>query len=117
MTNFSFNEMSRKDLRISLTLWGVMMFISFVMMPLFQVVQFGPRLLSWFWLSLPLGTGGALLLTASSRFVAISHDRGGHRETKSLKSIIGQFGGVLGLVGILFPLLVVVADYLTRSFR
>lgn len=117
MTNFSFNELSRKDLRIALTLWGVIMFISFVVMPLFQVVQFGTRLLSWFWLSLPLGIGGALLLTASSRFVAISHDRGGHRETKSLKSMIGQLGGILGLAGILFPLLVVVTDFLTRSFR
>jgi hypothetical protein len=76
----------------------------------------GDRLTTWFWLSLPLGIGGALLLAASSRFVAISHERGGHREAKSLKSIIGQFGGIFGLVGILFPLIMVVGDFIGRSF-
>ncbi len=84
-------------------------------MPAMGAIQPGERMRAWFSLSIPLGLGGAFLLSFSSRFVAITHERAG-MGSKSLANFIGQFGGWLGFAGITFPFFMVVSEFLTKAF-
>jgi hypothetical protein len=111
---FSFAELGRKDFLTGLTLWVVLEFFSFVILPALGAIAPGERLKIWFSLSIPLGLGGAFLLGASSRFVAITNERAAS-SNKLLLSILGQFGGWIGLAGILFPFVMVTTEFFART--
>jgi hypothetical protein len=110
--NFSFDEVQRKDLFIALALWVAVEFISFLFFPVTGLISPGDKLRGWFLISLPLGIGGALLLSSSSRFMALANEQR-QGNAKSLLQILGQFGGWIGLVGILYPLWMACFEFFT----
>jgi cytochrome c oxidase assembly factor CtaG len=109
----TFDELGRKDFLSGLLLWVVIMVVSFLLLPALGAIQPGERLSLWFALSLPLGIGGAFLLGSSSRFVAITNERSSS-NSKTLLSLLGQFGGWIGLAGILFPFVMVTGEFFAR---
>jgi hypothetical protein len=113
MNHFSFDELQRKDLLIALGLWVTVELVSFIFFPAVALINPGDRLKTWFLISVPLGLGGALLISASSRFLAMSHDQSAG-TTKMLFIILGQFGGWIGLVGILFPFFMVCSEFFSN---
>jgi hypothetical protein len=112
---FAFDELGRKDFLSALGLWVVIEFVSFILLPAFGAIEPGERMRAWFSLSLPLGIGGAFLIGASSRFVAVTNERAAS-GSKSLLSLLGQFGGWIGLAGILFPFVMVVGEFFAKTF-
>lgn len=109
----SFDDLGRKDFLTGLLLWVVIMIVSFLLMPALGAIEPGERLSLWFSLSLPLGIGGAFLLGSSSRFMAITNERSSG-SGKSLRSLLGQFGGWVGLAGILFPFVMVTGEFFAK---
>jgi hypothetical protein len=109
MNNFSFDELQKKDLLTALGLWLVVEGVSFILFPTLGLINPGARLRTWFLLSVPFGLGGAALLSMSSKFVATA----GFRPQRRLSELIGQFGGWIGLAGILFPFIVVCIEFFT----
>ncbi|MBD1824568.1 hypothetical protein H6F51_19045 [Cyanobacteria bacterium FACHB-DQ100] len=107
MSNFSFDDLQKKDLLTALGLWLVVEAVSFVLFPTLGLINPGARLRTWFLLSLPFGLGGAALVSMSSQFVA----QVGDQPRKKLSSLIGQFGGWIGLAGIMFPFFVVCLEF------
>jgi hypothetical protein len=114
MKQFSFDELGRKDFFIGLVLWIVIELVSFLVLPGLGVIQSGPRLKTWFFLSLPFGVAGAFLLGISSRFIALTQERG--RGPRSLQSFLGQFGGGIGIAGIVFPFVMVTLEFFAKIF-
>ncbi|MCU0552207.1 MAG: hypothetical protein MUC48_22985 [Leptolyngbya sp. Prado105] len=110
MNNFSFDELQKKDLLTALGLWLVVEIVSFVLFPTVGLINPGARLRTWFLLSIPFGLGGAVLLSMSSRFVATA----GNRPQRRLSELLGQFGGWIGLAGILFPFVMVCIEFFTN---
>jgi hypothetical protein len=113
MNNFSFDEIQRKDLFIALGLWVVVECIGFWFFPVTGLISPGEKLKGWFWLSLPLGIGGALLLSSSSRFMALANERQSD-STKSIFQFLGQFGGWIGLAGILYPMWMACVEFFSN---
>lgn len=115
MSNFSFDDLWRRDFLRGLGLWIVIEIVSFLLLPGLGAIQPGDRLKFWFGLSIPLGIGGALLLGGSSRFVALTNERAAS-GSKTLLSLLGQFGGSIGIAGILFPFIMAAGEFLAKIF-
>jgi hypothetical protein len=115
MSNFSFDDLLRRDFLRGLGLWIVIEIISFLVLPGIGAIQPGDRLKVWFGLSIPLGIGGALLLGGSSRFVAITNERTAS-GSKTLLSLLGQFAGSIGIACILFPFVMAAGEFLAKIF-
>jgi cytochrome c oxidase assembly factor CtaG len=115
MQNFRFEDLDKKDFLLAFGLWIVMEVVSFVIFPGIRLINPAGRLGAWFALSLPLGLGGAFLVGASSRFVAAANERAPGR-TKTWLNWLGQFGGWIGLAGVMFPLVTVMIEFLTKAF-
>jgi hypothetical protein len=114
MNNTSLDNIQRKDLITSLSLWGVSQFVGFAMFPALQLIHpKGDVIRSWFLTSLPIGLGGILLMVASSRVVNDLNQRTGN-NVKTLISIAAGFAGWLALAGILYPLIVVCTEFFTK---
>lgn len=111
-----FEELLRKDLMSSLGLWFLVEFISFLVLPALMGIDFGDRLKNWFSLSIPLGIGGAIFLSMSSRFMAVNNERNSG-SSKQLSGILGQAIGILGFLGILFPFLMVTGEFISSIFN
>lgn len=109
----NFDELGRKDFLTGLLLWVVLMFVSFLVLPAIGAIQPGERMNTWFALSLPLGIGGAFLLGFSSRFMAITNERASS-GSKSLLAIVGQFGGWIGMAGVLFPFVMATSEFFAK---
>jgi hypothetical protein len=110
MNYFSFDDIQRKDLFTALGLWLTIELVSFVFFPLVGLINPGARLKTWFLISLPLGVGGAMLISLSSRFMAIATEQV-QKSSKPIYRILGQFGGWIGLAGILFPFYMVCVEF------
>ncbi len=110
MNNFYLNEIQRKDLFTALTLWIVVELVSFIFFPAVGLINPGVRLRAWFVISVPLGVGGAILISATSRFLAVMNDSI-KREYRFIYGFLGQFGGWIGLAGVLFPFLMVCVEF------
>ncbi|MBW4472307.1 MAG: hypothetical protein KME45_18170 [Stenomitos rutilans HA7619-LM2] len=115
MSNFSFDDLLRRDFLRGLGLWIVIEIVSFLVLPGLGAIQPGDRLKFWFGLSIPLGIGGALLLGGSSRFVALTNERMASGN-KTLLTLLGQFGGSIGIAGILFPFVMAAGEFLAKIF-
>jgi hypothetical protein len=109
MNRFSFDELQRRDILTALGLWLTVEFVSFVVFPMLGVISPGVRLRIWFLLSLPLGIGGAILIGTSSGLMQIANQVA--RNVKPLYRILGQFGGWIGLVGVMFPFLMAMVEF------
>ncbi|WP_058998169.1 hypothetical protein [Leptolyngbya sp. NIES-2104] len=107
MNNFSFDDLQKKDLLTALGLWLVVEAVSFVLFPTIGLINPGARLRTWFLLSVPFGLGGAALISMSSGVLAAAGERG----QRKIGSLIGQFGGWIGLAGIMFPFVVVCIEF------
>lgn len=116
MRRFSFEDLAKKDFLASITMWVVLEVVSFIVFPALRLIQPGNRLQTWFWISVPLGLGGALLIGGSSQFVAMINDRA-IRTNKPLLVWLGQAVGWVGITGILFPLLMVCIEFLSEVVR
>lgn len=110
---FSFEDLGRKDLFTGLTLWVVIELVSFLLLPSMMGIDFGDRLGAWFTLSIPLGIGGAFLLSSSSRFMAINNERSSGTN-KSVFAVLGLFAGWFGIAGIVFPFVMVAGEFLSK---
>ncbi|MGP1384645.1 MAG: hypothetical protein ACTS2F_13865 [Thainema sp.] len=106
------NDLTRKDFWNALGLWAGMEMFGFVVCPLLNVIEFSDRSFIWFASSLPLGIGGALLVSISSRFLTISNRRR-RGMTKQMELLVGHIIGSVGLLGVMFPLLMVILEFLT----
>lgn len=115
MSNFSFDDLWRKDFLKGIVLWIVIEIVSFLILPGIGAIQPGDRLKFWFGLSIPLGLGGSFLLGGSSRFVALMNERASSGRKKVL-SLLGQFSGSIGLAGIVFPFVMVTGEFLAKIF-
>ena len=115
MSNFSFDDLWRKDFLKGVGLWVFIEIVSFLILPGIGAIQPGDRLKFWFGLSIPLGLGGAFLLGGSSRFIALMHERA-VSSNKMILSLLGQFGGSIGLAGIVFPFVMVAGEFLAKIF-
>lgn len=112
MNNFSVDELTKKDFLTCLGMWIVIELVCFLLFPALKFVQApGDLLRTWFITSIPLGLGGAFLSAASSRFLAIAND-GERRSDRGSKILIGQIMGLLGILGIGFPLFVIGFEFI-----
>jgi hypothetical protein len=106
-------DLQNKDFWTSLALWLGIEVLSFVIFPILGLINPGDRIRAWFLTSIPLGVGGAFLISASSRFLADSNTT---QKSKGVPSLLGQFGGGIGLGGILYPFAMVVVEYMAKAF-
>lgn len=113
MNHFSFDDIQRKDLFTALGLWLTVELVSFVFFPLVGLINPGARLRTWFLISIPLGVGGALLMSLSSRFMAIASETN-QKSSKPMYRLLGQFGGWIGLAGIMFPFYMVCVEFFSN---
>jgi hypothetical protein len=116
MPKFHLQELSRKDLVSSLTLWLVIEVVSFCFLPVLMQMNLGDRLHTWFLTSIPLGIGGVLLMGASSRFVGEIRESS-YEGSKALVATLGQAASVLALIGILYPFLMVAGAFFDKAFK
>jgi cytochrome c oxidase assembly factor CtaG len=114
----SFGELGliEKDFLTALGLWIVLEVLCFWLAPHYNLIQPGDRLPLWFLTSLPLGIGGAILIGASSQFMASSHQQDA-KTTKIFLNSIGQLAGGIGLAGVLFPLMMVALEFVVKTFN
>lgn len=113
MQNSPFEDLHKKDFLTALKLWVAIEVISFWFLPTLQPIEAESRMRLWMVISVPLGLGGAVLIAASSQFVAHTGylAKGGG---KKLLSTVGQFAGLFGLTGVLFPLIVVTIELMSQ---
>ncbi|OLP20262.1 hypothetical protein BST81_00520 [Leptolyngbya sp. 'hensonii'] len=114
MNNSPFENLTKKDLIASFKIWLMMELTGFVIFPVLRLIQNLEKLQNWFLISLPLGIGGMLLIAASSQFISTVSERHANRTDKGLSILVGQVGGWVGSAGIMFPLIVVVSQFLTE---
>lgn len=110
MNYFSLNELQRKDLLTALGLWLTIELVSFVLFPMLGLIDPDARLRTWFLISVPLGVGGAILIGASSRSMAVLSEKGSKR-TRLIQTWMAQFGSWVGLAGIMFPFVMVCREF------
>ncbi|HEY9847366.1 MAG TPA: hypothetical protein V6D03_14370 [Candidatus Caenarcaniphilales bacterium] len=96
-------EVAQKDFFSALTVWLILEVFSFALLPGFSLIETQNKQSAWFFVSVPLGIVGAILVGVSSQLVYFSQERLQGRNKKSLMWL-GLFGGWLGLAGIGFPL-------------
>jgi hypothetical protein len=112
-----FRELSlaEKDFLVALGLWLVLEGVGFFLAPRFGLIDPGERLMHWFFVSMPVGIVGAILIGASSQAV----DAFNHRKTGTQKLMLiflGQVAGGVGLAGVMFPLVMVLLEFLVKTF-
>ncbi|KGF72984.1 hypothetical protein DO97_02665 [Neosynechococcus sphagnicola sy1] len=86
------------------------------MAPYFNLISPGDRLSPWLFTSVPLGIGGAVLIGASSYFISDTSSRLQGTQ-KTLMVWLGQAGGGLGLVGVMFPLLMIALEFILQTVK
>jgi len=113
MSNFTVDELAKRDFFNCLGVWIVLEFASFILLPRIGLIDPVNRLQAWLYTSVPLGIAGAILSAASSRFLAIANDRYTGSQ-KSSRMLMGQIMGGIGLVALIFPLLFVVVEFFAK---
>ena len=101
------NSQSRKDLFVCLGIWLSLEVIGFGILPALGLGQPRSNLQSWFWVSLLLGIGGAVLTAASGQLADFLQSERSVRRQRRLQSVAVSLVSWLGLFGIGFPLFVI----------
>jgi hypothetical protein len=114
MGNDFLDNLQRRDLVSSLILWGVAEFVGLWLFPQLGLIRPSPEVFrTWVLRSLPLGIGGALLISLTSGMVRHSRDQ--VNPAKTLIAFLAGVGGWVGLVGIVYPLIVSCAEFFTNG--
>ncbi|WP_448562630.1 hypothetical protein [Trichothermofontia sp.] len=111
-----FESLSRKDTISAFLLWLCMAFVGFILLPSLGIIQPEGRLFIWVATGIPLGLGGSLLVGASSEFIA-SANRADPGITKQVLIWAGQAAGWLGLMGVMYPVLMVALEFFAKSIQ
>ncbi len=111
-----FESLSRKDAISAFLLWLFMAFMGFILLPTLGVIRPEGRLFIWIATGIPLGLGGAILVGASSEFVA-SANRAEPGLTKQALIWAGQAAGWLGLMGVMYPVLMVALEFFAKAIQ
>ncbi len=101
------NPQSRKDLFVCLGIWLALEVICFGILPAMGLTQPRSSLQSWFWISLLLGIGGAVLIALSSQLAEFLQAEPSILPQPQLRSAAVRLVSWLGLFGIGFPLFVI----------
>lgn len=95
----------KKDTLHALSIWVVLEFFSFVLLPSFQLVN-DNKYLNWLLISVPLGLAGSALVGISSEFLNQCQEKLRFHHNRRLISWIAQAGSWVGLAGVGFPLVI-----------
>ncbi len=112
---FSFEDLdlflTQQDTLSALIVWVVLEAFSFVLLPSFQLISGDQKGLTWFAISGALGVAGSVLIGVSSGLIKYYHEKLPKRGTNK-QFLIGcaQFMSWVGLVGVGFPLVIVILE-------
>jgi hypothetical protein len=110
------NPQSRKDLFTCLGIWLALEVICFGILPAMGLAQPRSSLQSWFWISLLLGIGGAVLMAGSSQLAEFLESKPSALRQPVLRSAAVGLVSWLGLFGIGFPLFVISIQIFNQLF-
>ncbi|OUC16347.1 MAG: hypothetical protein B0A82_02175 [Alkalinema sp. CACIAM 70d] len=113
MNRFSFDNVQRRDLITALSLWVVAELVGLLIFPALGVINPGPKLKTWFTLSIPLGLAGSLIIAMSSRWMALNNEQA-PGSAKTLMGWLGQASGWIGLMGVLYPMIMACIEFFTN---
>ncbi len=113
MNRFSISQQLRhpllRELLISLLIWLGLVVVVLVLLPSTEVLQPGDRLPLWWSITVPLGLIGAMLLALAPHWVSRSKRLSNVHNRRS-RLLFSRLAGWLGLMGISFPLFVLVFE-------
>lgn len=115
-SKFSFEEvdlfLTQQDTLSALVVWIVLEGLSFLLLPSFQLIPGEQKQLTWLVLSGTLGVAGAVMIGISSGLIKYYHDKLPKRgSNKQFLVGIAQAVSWLGLVGVGFPIIVVILEF------
>jgi hypothetical protein len=114
MSNDPLDNLQRRDFVSSLMLWVLAEVLGFLLLPQLGLIRPSPEIFqTWVIRSLPLGVGGALLISFTSGMVLYSRNQG--KPARAFTSLLAAVGGVLGIGGILYPLIVSCAEFFSKG--
>lgn len=107
-------SIAEKDWFRSLGIWVLLEGLCFGLAPYYGLIAPGDRWQNWFLLSIPAGIIGAILIAFSSQSVEHLNNQ---RTSPSKMPLIflGQLIGGVGLAGILFPLMMVFLEFVSKA--
>lgn len=107
-------SVAEKDWFKSLGIWVVLEVLCFGLAPYWRLIEPGDRWQHWFLLSIPAGIVGAILIAFSSQSVEHLNNQ---RTTLSKLPLLflGQIMGGVGLAGILFPLMMLLLEFVSKA--
>lgn len=101
-----------RDMTTAFWLWIVIEVICFLVLPRLEFIEVGTRLNRWFTISLFLGIGGIVAIGMSSWLVdRFSQDPAS--SDRRYRLFFSQVLGFGGLLGIAYPLLMVLGDFMS----
>lgn len=111
-----FEDLLKKDFLGCVRIWVILLVICFILFPGTGLIQPGEKLQTWFIISIPLGLGGAGLVAFSSQMFQNMMSRTVQAD-RPVMNFFGQVGGWIGTAGIMYPLIVVVVEFLSTAAR
>jgi hypothetical protein len=103
--------LAQQDTLSALIVWVVFEGCSFIFLPSFQMIAGENQRLTWIVLSGSLGVTGAVLIGVSSGLIQHYHEKLPKRGTnKQLLVNVAQAISWVGLVGVGFPLIVIIVE-------
>lgn len=104
------NELARKDLLTCLGIWLALEIVGFGLLPAIGLGRSSLNIEPWLVASLPLGIGGAFLLSSSTQISSkLGRLHPENRSQTSAMKLSSFFLSWLGLIGIGFPLVITTA--------
>ncbi|WP_404783772.1 hypothetical protein [Altericista sp. CCNU0014] len=111
-------QMARKDAANALVVWIFLEGLSLFLLPTFTLIQGDNRLPVWLTITIPLGIVGAILIGVSSWAVdRVQYKIDRQAANKGLYVSLAQGIGLLGVMGVGFPMVVVGLELLFSMLR
>ncbi|MCU0524783.1 MAG: hypothetical protein MUF72_08145 [Elainella sp. Prado103] len=110
------NDLARKDFFTCLGIWLALEVVGFGILPLLGLTAAWQELQLWFWFSLLVGIGGAILTAGSAQLQAVLSNQEFFARRKILKSLATSVISWLGLLGIGFPIFVISLQICQKIF-
>jgi hypothetical protein len=105
--------LGQRDFLTAFWLWIVLEFLCFWLAPTLELIEPGDRLPAWFIASLGAGIGGAILIGIGSHSIS-TLGPGRIGLPKLIIDVLGQATGGLGLAGVMFPLMMVILEFIVK---